>query len=305
MAGTYEHDFRLRVFQSVARHLSFTKAARELFITQPAATKHIKELETALGLRLFDRKGNRIMLTTAGNILLKHAGRIFSLYKELELELNTLRHELSGHLRLGASTTLAQYVIPPVLAGFYEHFPAIHATLKNANTEQIENALLAGDLDLGIVEGQSHQSGLKYELFMADELVAVASRNSPWAKKRNISLKELPSIPLVLRERGSGTLDVIEHALSAQGLKLSALKVAMHLGNTEAIKLFLQHADCMGFLSMQSLRAQGKDGPLQIINIPGLRISRHFRFCYPQGQAGPLAELFMKFSRRSITSGNR
>lgn len=134
-------DFRLKVFRSVAKNLSFTKASQELFVSQPAITKHIQELEAAYQTRLFDRQGSRISLTESGNLLLEHCERILEDYKRLEYEMHLLHNEYTGGLKLGASTTIAQYVLPPLLASFIGKFPQVSLSLLNGNSREIEAAL--------------------------------------------------------------------------------------------------------------------------------------------------------------------
>ncbi|WP_234734871.1 LysR family transcriptional regulator [Tellurirhabdus bombi] len=291
-------DFRLKVFYSVARNRSFTKASSELFITQPAVTKHIKALEDALGLRLFERRGNTILLTQPGEVLFEYAARIFDLYQEALFELNRFKKELAGHLRLGASSTIAQYLISPLLASFYEKSPQIELSLLTGNTEQIENALLTKEIELGIVEGKKHNASLKYYDFMEDELVAVVYKNSRFAHLNEISLTELSTIPLVLRERGSGTLEVIESALRDHGLRLDNLPIVMHLGSTESIKSFLEHANCLSFVSTWAIKKEVAAGEIKVIKITNLRMTRTFSFVHMQGQPEGLASTFMTFAGR-------
>lgn len=291
-------DFRLKVFYSVARNRSFTKASGELFITQPAVTKHIKALEDSLGLRLFDRRGNTILLTRPGEVLFQYATQIFRLYGEAQAELNTFKTQLAGSFRLGASTTIAQYLISPLLASFYEKFPQVTLSLMNGNTEQIETAVLSQEIDLGIVEGKKHSSGLKYVDFMQDELVAVVHSRSRFAHLPEISLAELVNIPLVLRERGSGTLEVIESALRERGIRPGALSVVMHLGSSESIKSFLAHANCLSFLSLWAVQREVQSGELKIIRIRDFAIPRTFSFAHLLGQPEGLAATFMTFARR-------
>ena len=131
-------DFRLKVFVSVAKNLSFTKASQELFISQPSVTKHIQELELQYQTRLFERMGNSISLTDAGRVFLEHSKRILDDYGRLEYEMSLLRNGHSGELRLGASTTIAQYVLPPLLAQFIEKFPQVSLSLFNGNSNQVE-----------------------------------------------------------------------------------------------------------------------------------------------------------------------
>ena len=171
-------DFRLKVFQSVAKNLSFTKASQELFISQPAITKHIQELENFYQARLFERQGSKILLTEAGRLLLKHSEKILDDYKQLEYEIHLLHNEYIGELRLGASTTIAQYVLPPLLANFISQFPQINLSLLNGNSRGVETALQEHRIDLGLVEGIFRLPNLKYTLFLEDELVAVVHINS-------------------------------------------------------------------------------------------------------------------------------
>ena len=146
-------DFRLKVFHSVAQNLSFTKASQELFISQPAITKHIQELESTYQTRLFDRQGGKISLTESGQLLLEHCERILDEYRKLEYEMHLLNNEYTGELRLGASTTIAQYFLPQILAEFTNRYPNLHLSMTSANTQAIEHALLCHDIDLGLVEG--------------------------------------------------------------------------------------------------------------------------------------------------------
>lgn len=223
-------DFRLKVFQSVAKNLSFTKASQELFVSQPAITKHIQELEAAYQTRLFDRQGSRISLTEAGKLLLEHCERILEDYKRLEYEMHLLHNEYTGGLKLGASTTVAQYVLPPLLASFIGKFPHVNLSLLNGNSREIEAALQEHRIDLGFVEGVFRLPNIKYTTFLKDELVAVVRTGSKLAIGEEITPEELLHLPLVLRERGSGTLDVFERALQQHNIKLSSLQVLMYLG---------------------------------------------------------------------------
>ena len=180
-------DLRLKVFASVARNLSFTRASHELLVSHPAITKHIKELESAYGVRLFERMGNKIALTDAGRILMQHCDRIIADYKALEFEMNLLRGVHKGELRLGASTTISQFILPPLLARFAERFPQVALSLVSGNSTFVEQQLHAHAIDLGLVEGSSHQPDLKYSHFMRDELVAVVAAKRLLNHRRNLA----------------------------------------------------------------------------------------------------------------------
>lgn len=288
-------DFRLKVFYSVAKYLSFTQASKELYISQPAITKHIRELESLYGVRLFDRLGNKISLTDAGKLMLEHCEQILAAYRRLEYDMNLLKNEWTGDLRLGASTTISQYVLPPILARFTEKYPKVNVTLMDTNSRNIEQALQNHDIDLGLVEGVFRLPSLKYEPFLHDELVPVVGTQSKLAKKDEIGLDELQQLPLVLRERGSGTLDAIEMAFDEVGLKLSSMNVRLYLGGTESIKSFLRCSDSLGIVSLQAVAPELRRGDFKIIDIKGMQIKRHFCFVHLQGQEEPSSINFMRF----------
>ncbi|AMJ65306.1 LysR substrate-binding domain-containing protein [Hymenobacter sp. PAMC 26628] len=289
-------DFRLRVFAAVARHLSFTKAGQELFVSQPAVTKHIRELEAQYGQRLLARRGNRVALTEAGRLLLAHAEAVAVAQQLLDDQLLALRDpdEAAGRLRLGASTTLSQYVLPGLLPAFQARYPQVQLTFLNANSEHIADALLRGELDLGFVEGRSRSRDLHYELLLPDELVAVRRATPAGPPTQPLPLAGALAHPLVLRERGSGTLEILEFALRAAKIKLSDLTVAMYLDSTEAIKGYLEAAPgALGFVSRRALTRELAAGLLEIVPVAGLRLPRQFEAVWVQGQ--PLARPAQRF----------
>lgn len=291
-------DFRLKVFQSVARNLSFTKASQELFISQPAITKHIQELESTYQTRLFDRQGGKISLTESGQLLLEHCERILEEYRKLEYEMHLLHNQYTGELRLGASTTIAQYVLPPMLGTFISKFPQVELSLLNGNTREMEAALQEHRIDLALVEGVTRLPNLRYTPFLEDELVVVVRTGSRLPVDDEITPQQLARLPLVLRERGSGTLDVFERAMLRHNIKLSTLHVLMYLGSTESIKLFLEHTDCLGVVSIRSVSRELYAGRLRVVEVKGLEMKREFNFAQLQGQESGLSQVFMQFARR-------
>ena len=199
-------------------------------------------------------------------------------------------------MRRGASTTIAQYVLPPLLGNFIAKFPQVNLSLINGNSRGVETALQEHRIDLGLVEGIFRLPNLKYTSFLQDELVAVVHAHTKLDIQDEITPEDLPNIPLVLRERGSGTLDVFERALSQHNLKLSSLNVMMYLGSTESIKLFLEHTDCMGIVSIRSVHKELVAGNLRVIEIKGMPMQREFNFVQLQGQEGGLSQVFMRFA---------
>ena len=288
-------DFRLKVFYSVAVNLSFTKASKELFISQPAISKHIHELELQYKTPLFHRTGNRIALTQAGELLLSHTRQLLALYRQLDFEMNLLTDNFSGELRLGASTTIAQYVLPPILADFIRKFPQIKVSLFNGNSQDVERALLDGRITLGLVEGTTHQPALSYTTCAKDELVVVAHAGSVLAQQDEITLQELCSLPLVLRESGSGTLDVVENVLASHQIKPSQLNILLQLGSTESIKLFLENSEALGIVSIRSVTRELMSGQLKVIDIKDCLFERFFSFVRLQGDSGGIEADFIRY----------
>lgn len=292
-------DFRLKVFYTVARRLSFTKAAEELFISQPAVTKHIHELEQQLGVALFERSGNKIKITRAGQVMLKHADDIFTSYRNMEYEINQLKHAQGGLLPLGASTTIAQYFIPPLLAKFNQRYPEVTSSLISGNTEQIEQALFDKSIQLGLIEGRSKNPVLKYVEFAKDEIALIGNVNYDYGDNNGpLSATDLKSIPLLMREHGSGTLEVITDELKRLKLKLTDLQIAMYMGSTESIKSYLHHAPCAAFLSLQAVKRELEAGEFKILSVKNFRLVRKFHFIHLQGQQDKLAQLFMRFAKQ-------
>ena len=293
-------DFRLKVFCSVARNLSFTKASKELYVSQPAISKHIQELEAEYSTRLFERMGTHIALTPEGELLLSHVEKILAHYKQLDFEMNLLTQRHVGELRLGASTTIAQYVLPTYLATFSQKFKQIKLSLINGNTRDIERAIEEHRIDLGLIEGVSRQPHLHYTPFMRDELMCIASTRSRLARRDEISLDELRQLPLVIRESGSGSLEVFEKTLAQHQLKLSQFNIAMQMGTTEGIKRFLYHTDSVGVVSIQAVTTDLAEGRLKVIDIAGFSCEREFCFVPNAGQTGGIESDFMRYMTRKF-----
>ena len=287
-------DFRLKVFYTVANRLSFTKASNELFITQPAVSKHIQELEEYYKIKLFNRNGSKITLTVAGEVLLKHTKNIFEVYRDIDFDMSSLINQRSGLLRIGASTTISQYIIPPLLARFHQKLQDIKVSLLNGNTEQIENALLKQEIEIGIVEGQSKNKSIKYTEFLKDELVLVCKSSNPLIGRDEVTQEDLKKMRFLMREQGSGTLEVIEFALKPFNIKVSELQIEMQLGSTESIKSYLMNSDCVAFISIHAIQKELQNNELGILDIADLTIERFFYIITLQGKTDSLSDLFIQ-----------
>lgn len=273
-----------QVFLAVAANLSFSKAAQVLLITQPAVSKHVKGLEDQYKVPLFERKGASILLAPAGKVLYDHLLKASEIQRKIEYDLSILSNvsNASGHLRLGASTTIALYILPSILSNFQREFTNVGIQLVNRNSEYILNALLNHEVDVGIIEVENKLTTVSYQHFMSDEVIPVCSSKSPLAGQQ-LTIEQLTKTPLALRERGSGTLDALLQALSQHGVKSSDLNIKIRLGGTEALKNFLRADQCLGFMPKPSIVRELAEGELVEVPVRGLHIKRDFFFIRRKG----------------------
>ena len=288
-------DYRDEVFLQVAELLNISKAAERLFISQPAVTRHIQELESKMEIPLFERKGNRIYLTRGGKIMFNHLKSIKQQYQDLEFELSQLNNTYKGVLKIGASSTISQYVIPPVIAAFHTRYPDIKLSLLNGNSEDMTRKLLDNEIDVALVENETTHQNIHYIDFLEDEIVALASPNSAYARRHQITKEELLQAPLVLRETGSGTLEVIKKALRTNNLPFDKMNIILQLGSTEAIKNFLSDFDGLDFISEKAVKKEMARQELKKLKTPSLSIMRQFRVAFRQGPETKLTRLFTDF----------
>lgn len=289
---------RHMVFMHVAELLSFSKASQVLFISQPAISKHIQLLEVQYQTRLFERKGLQIELTAAGKLLLSRLQTVKSIEQQTEFDISVLQDALQarGNLKLGASTTVALYILPKVMSAFNQQFQQIEISLLNRNSESVKEALINKQINLGIIEENSKVPQIQYTPFITDKVIAVCSTNSKVLKKKSYTLQELIELPIALREVGSGTLAVLKRGLSKHKIPLSQLKVKVRLGGTEALKNFLLASDAVGFLPNISVQKELKSGELKEIQIEGLHLQRQFFFIERRGEKSELNKVFIKMS---------
>ena len=229
-------DRRLQVFATVARLLSFTKAAESLHMTQPAVTFQIRQLEDYFNTRLFDRTHNRISLTSAGHLVKSYADQIISLYSEMDNEVRKLTGDVLGPLVLGASTTIGEYVIPSILGEYQAKFPKVAVRLHVANTEGVLHMVESNEIDIGIVEGPVGNKNLVSKVCWDDELVIVTPPGHPLTENPLSGVDALLEYPFISREEGSGTRNVIVDYLQSAGRDISDLNLTMEFGSPESIK---------------------------------------------------------------------
>lgn len=229
-------DRRLQVFHTVARLLSFTKAAETLHMTQPAVTFQIRQFEEYFNTRLFDRKHNRISLTEAGERVFQYADKILSLYAEMESDVREIIGDVSGILIIGASTTIAEYMLPNLLGAFKGCFPAVNIRLKVSNSLGIVHMVEDNSVDVGIVESPIANKNLVIDVCWYDKLVFISLPQHPLAKRDGVSVKDVIGLPFVSREEGVGTREFIAEYLERNGMHLHDLNISFEAGNPEAVK---------------------------------------------------------------------
>ncbi len=262
--------YRLRIFLAVARRLSYSRAAEDLFISQPAVSRHVASLEKELGVQLLGQSGNRVFLTETGRVVYGYAQRLFDVEEELVRALAEVANLGMGHLRLGASSIPGIYLLPPAVAAFQERYPGIEVSLLVANSQVVEARVLGGELDLGFV-GMSFQPGLQSLPYARDRLLIVTPPSHPLASEGSIPLGRLRSERFLLREPGSGTRRVLEEALGRRGFQLGRV---MELHGCEAVKRGVMAGMGIAAVSAYSVELEVRQGLLKILRVDELLLER-------------------------------
>jgi DNA-binding transcriptional LysR family regulator len=297
-------DRRLQVFHAVARHRSFTKAADSLFMTQPAVTFQIRQLEEQFNTRLFDRAQGRISLTPAGVVAFEYAERILALAAELDARMRETGGQLAGPLLIGASMTIADYLLPQVLGQFKALYPAVVPRLFVANSENVQERVAERSLDVGFIEGDSRLPTLVTEVCCDDELQVVCAPSHPLAKHTAIVPRRLTEHAYISREPGSGTREVIERFLEGAGLASDALQVVMEAGSPEAIKGFVATGLGFAIMSRATVTKEARLG--EVVTIPlSPRLIRTLSVVHPKERIQARhVTVFMEFAREGLAAMN-
>ena len=291
-------DRRLQVFATVARLLSFTKAAESLHMTQPAITFQVRQLEEYFNTRLFDRTHNRITLTDAGKLVKQYADQIIDMYNEMDNEVRTLTGDVQGPLIIGASTTIAEYFIPSVIGAFQRGYPEVKVRLNVANTNGTIHMVENNHIDIGIVEGQVVNKNLVKEVIWNDELVVVCPVGHSLTESKKISLQDVFHHPFISREEGSGTREVVENYAAKHKPGLDQANIIMEFGSPESIKSAVEAGLGVSILSVATMEKELALGSLAAIPLsPPIR--RSFSIVYQRQKFRLRAmEEFLEFARQ-------
>jgi DNA-binding transcriptional LysR family regulator len=264
--------------------LNFSRAAEELLLTQPAVTQQVKALEDELGVPLFDRSGGRITLTAGGKVLLPLADQMKEISDQAFAAVAEASGEQAGKLAVGASQTIAQYLLPNFIAGFIKAHPRIRIVARSGNTKAMLDDLVAHHIQVALIEGPDQRKDLNIEPFFQDHMVLVVPTSHEWADQE-IDIEALKQQPLLMREFGSGSRRVVEKAIVAAGLRKKDLRIQMELDSTEGLLSAVEAGLGVTFVSRWAVRNQLSLGTLKIARVRGLKLSRQFSIAYPAGPA--------------------
>jgi DNA-binding transcriptional LysR family regulator len=271
---------QLRIFAAVARHLSFTRAAEELHLTQPAVSMQVKQLEQEAGLPLFEQQGKKTYLTEAGEEMYRYANAISTLLEEAEQVFEEMKGLKRGRLNIAVAST-ANYFAPHILAAFCERYPEVHVSLNVTNRKGLLKALTDNTSDLVIMGRPPQEMDLVAESFMENPQVMIASPNHPLAKKRKIPLADLANETFLVRERGSGTRTAMENHFREHGVTLSA---PMEMSTSEAIKQGVEAGLGLGILSLHTLEMELALKRVKILDVETFPIMRYWYVVHRQGK---------------------
>jgi LysR family transcriptional regulator, low CO2-responsive transcriptional regulator len=285
---------QLKVFEVTARRGSFTRAAEELFLTQPTVSIQMKQLAKAVGMPLFEQVGKRLFLTDAGQNLLDTCQDIFTRLDAFEMTVADMQGMKTGQLRLAVIST-AKYVIPRLLGPFCQRYPGVDVSLTVTNHEKVVERLRDNLDDLYIPSHIPDQMDVSCHDFLDNPLVVLASRNHPLAKHKFLQVKDLNGMDFIMREVGSGTRQAVEKMLMENEI---SIRVRLELGSNEAIKQAVAGGLGISVLSRHCLALDGESGQVVVLNVEGFPIQRHWHIVYPKGkQLSIIARTFFDYLR--------
>lgn len=270
---------RLKTFITVAEKSSFSEAAKRLFVTQPTITSQVKALENELDTKLFERTTKKVEMTQAAKVLLAYAKDIVQMNDAARKEISQMESLSYGDLRMGCSLTIGEYYLPAFLKRFNKAYPLIQIQVSIANSTQIMERIEDQVIDVGLIETRIEDDHIQMEPFLEDELVLIAPPDY-LTDGNTITLEQIQQTPIIFREEGSGTREVMRHYLQQTGLSEDDLNILMELGSTEAVKAVVESGLGVSFISKKAIQKEEKLGLLKAYTIKGLKLNRHFYIAY-------------------------
>lgn len=276
---------QLQIFRTVAKHSSFSRAADELIISQPAISIYVKQLEKTVGTPLFEKVGRQVFLTEAGHCLNDYCERIFALMRETIQAMEALKAGENGTLRVAADTTAGVYVVPGYLGLFRRTYPKVTISLEVDNRSTVLKRLLLRETDMAII-GQvpDNEASLQVVPFLSNELVIIAPPGHRLATQKNISVQELTEETFLMREPGSGTRATAERFFTLQGIQI---QVGMELGSNSAIKQAVANGLGIAIISRQAITLENRCGSLVILDVEGFPLHRYWHIVHLHNRALP------------------
>lgn len=288
--------WQLQIFCKVVDLKSFSRAGRAVHLSQPTVSSHIKDLESHFDCRLIDRLAKEALPTKAGRLLYRYAKRMLALKEETESAMAEFKGKVKGSLSLGGSTIPGAFILPAVIGAFTRRFPEVNIDLTIADTQQITDAILSGDLELGMVGAVSSHSGIHQTPLVSDEMCLVVPDDHRWADKGHITPQQLLSEPFIIREPGSGTLKSIRASFAEAGLNINDLRVVARIGSTEGIRQCIKSRMGVSILSAMAVAEDVAAGRLKTLTIDGLNLKRAFFLTHhAQRSLSPLCHAFIAF----------
>jgi DNA-binding transcriptional LysR family regulator len=295
-------EFRhLETFCRVADLKSFSKAADDLFLTQPTVSGHILSLEQSLSLRLFDRASREVRLTKSGEVFREYASKILSLRRKMVNALSEFSQGIRGELSLGSSTIPGEYLLPKLIGDFKRNHPSFVISLKIADTKEVIQYVLQDQVEFGVIGAKLSHPSLRYEKYAEDEIIVMAPSEHPLTRQEKVDLDELSKEPWIIREEGSGTRIAVEKALRTKGRTLKQFNVVMEMGSTSSVKEGVKAKLGLAFISRRAAEGEVDHGSLSRINVEGLEpiFRQIYIVSHRRRTLSPMATEFLQFLKKN------
>jgi DNA-binding transcriptional LysR family regulator len=298
--------WQLHIFCNVVEWKSFSRAGQHVHLSQPTVSSHIKDLEAHFDCRLIDRLGREAVPTKAGEILYRYARKLLAMRDETEAAMADFQGRLQGRLMIGGSTIPGGYLLPRIIGAFSSLYPDVTVSLIIADTENIIQQVLSGELELGVVGARTRKANLVQEAIAIDEMRLVVTSDHPWSGLKRISLEDLQSEPFIVRENGSGTRKSLEEILFSGGYRLSDLRIAAEMGSTVAVIQAIKGGVGVSIVSTTAVRDDLRSGKLTALEIEGYQLTRHLYLTHNRTRtASPLAAAFSAFVKQQVSLSSK